>query len=107
MVRTLPFAGTLMDFKESDLLAHAHIIIEAVALSTSVLEGDIEEARFRAQRVASLSRASNFPMITEAAVQVSEHLRPGDDVPVVGLAAAIDALSVCIDQARLFAPLRD
>jgi hypothetical protein len=93
-----------MDFKETDFMAQAQLIVEAVALNVAAQDADLEEAKFRAHLVTALAHTSNLPLVAEAAVRVTEQLQSDGHASATALEAAIEALSVTIDQAQLLAP---
>ncbi|SEV96492.1 hypothetical protein [Luteibacter sp. 329MFSha] len=85
---------------EDVILQHAEIILEAVALSESMLDRDILEARFRARRVHSLAVAAGFPDVAHAALHVVDRLGDIAELPAHGCGEAIEALSIAIDRAQ-------
>jgi hypothetical protein len=86
---------------ESAILQHAEIIVEAVALSQAMLDGDLQEARFRARLIATNADSAGSGDIGRAAGRVVDFLGRGSTAPRPGYGQAIEALSVAIDRAQM------
>ena len=87
---------------EDSVLQHAGIILDAVALSQAVLDGDLAEARFRASLVASHANEAGLAIVEKAAVNVMVILSPAKGLSAVGIGPAIERLSIAIDEAQEF-----
>jgi hypothetical protein len=92
--------GAFMSEGEDSILQHAGIILDAVALSQAVLDGDLAEARFRASLVASHAREARLDAVEKAAVNVMGILTPAKGLAAVGVGPAIERLSIAIDEAQ-------
>jgi hypothetical protein len=82
---------------EESVLALASLVLEAAALSEALLDGDLEEARFRAELVAGLAHTQGLPAIQRAALAVVNRLGNAGDPPRNGYAKAVQDLSVELD----------
>lgn len=94
--------GDFMPEGEDSVLQHAGIILDAVALSQAVLDGDLAEARFRASLVASHANEAGLAIVEKAAVDVMVILSPAKGLSAVGIGPAIERLSIAIDEAQEF-----
>lgn len=56
------------------ILQHAEIIVEAVALSQAMLDGDLQEARFRARLIATKADMAGLGAVGRAAGRVVDRL---------------------------------
>lgn len=88
-----------MTSNEDAVLHHAEIIVEAVALSQAMLDGDLQEARFRARLIATTADIAGLGVVGRAAARVVDLLGRGSMAPRPGYGQAIEALSVAIDRA--------
>jgi len=89
-----------MSEREDEILEHAGIILDAVALSQAVLDGDLAEARFRASLVACHAEDAGMDTVARAAAQVVDVLTPAKGLAAVGIGPAIERLSRAIDRAQ-------
>jgi len=91
-----------MTDNEDAILQHAEIIVEAVALSQAMLDGDVQEARFRARLITTNADIAGLSDVGRAASRVVHLLGRGSMAPRPGYGQAIEALSVAIDRAQTF-----
>jgi hypothetical protein len=85
-----------MPENEDFILHHTEIIVEAVALSQAMLDGDLQEARFRARLIATTADIGGLGDVGRAAGCVVELLGRGSMATRPGYGQAIEALSVAI-----------
>jgi hypothetical protein len=85
---------------ETEILRHAEVTMEALALGQAMLDGDVGEARFRALQVLAKSRWAGLTDVTRAAEAVIDSLGHGPSLPTRGYGQAIEKLSRAIDQAQ-------
>lgn len=88
-----------MTNNEDAILQHAEIIVDAVALGQAMLDGDIQEARFRARLITTNADIARLSDVGRAASRVIDLLGRGSMEPRPGYGQAIEALSVAIDLA--------
>lgn len=81
------------------IYALAEVILDAVALSQAMLDGDLTEARFRAQTIAQHPATLPYPALQGAATDVVEALGQPGEGPRPGYGQAIECLSRAIDEA--------
>lgn len=81
---------------EHRLMLIVELTVEAAAMNDAALAGDLEEARFRAQRIVSRARAETLCAVADAAQEVVSRLgtsgsapRPGYGAAMLGLAQAL------------------
>lgn len=89
-----------MPIDESSVLRLASLIREATALGQAILDADGEEARFRAERVASHASEEGLTAVTHAAMVVIDCLGKGTGPVGHGCGQAFRDLSVALDQAQ-------
>lgn len=89
-----------MSQEEDQILKHAGIILDAVALSRAVLDEDFLEARFRAGLVACHAGMAGLVTVERAAEHVVNVLTPSEGLYAVGIGPAIERLSIAIDCAQ-------
>ncbi|QDE39851.1 hypothetical protein FIV34_11835 [Luteibacter pinisoli] len=77
----------------------APIIQEAVAIIEAVLDGDLDEARFRTCLITTLSLCRDLPDVGHAAGELFGLLGPPGSTPDRRFVAAIRTLSEAIDRA--------
>lgn len=93
-----------MTNNEDAILQHAEIIVDAVALGQAMLDGDLQEARFRARLIATNADIAGLSDVGRAVGRVVDLLGRGSTAPRPGCGQAIEALSVAIDQASSLSP---
>ncbi|MEX1826839.1 hypothetical protein [Luteibacter sp. CQ10] len=84
------------------ILDTAELLVDAVALSQALLDGDVPEGRFRARLIAAKASAMGFDEVRAAADQVIDLLGLPGDRPRPGHAVAVTALSEKIESAAEF-----
>lgn len=89
--------------RDDDLILDtAELLVDAVALSQALLDGDLSEARFRARLIATKAPAIGFDEVHVAAVRVIDRLGTPGGQPLPGYAAAVMELSGKVEQAAAF-----
>jgi hypothetical protein len=84
------------------VLDAAELLIDAVALSEALLDGDLSEARFRARLLATKAPAAGYEQVHVAAAHVVDLLGLPGDRPKAGYARAVMTLSATVEQAAGF-----
>lgn len=83
---------------ETTTLTRAHLALEAAAIGQAMLDGDIEEARFRAHFLRSQADDLGLTDVANAAVRVITFLPPEERIPQRGIGVALlhlcDTLSI-------------
>jgi hypothetical protein len=83
---------------ENALLSRAHLALDASAIGHAILEGDLEEARFRAHFLRNQATDLGLDDVANAALRVITFLPPGESLPQRGIGVSLlhlcDTLSV-------------
>jgi hypothetical protein len=83
---------------EAIILTRAHLALDAAAIGQAMLEGDIEEARFRAHFLRTHAADLGLDDIANAALRVLTFLPAGERMPQRGIGVALlhlcDTLSI-------------
>lgn len=87
---------------EQAILEAAELLIEAVALSEALLEGDLTEARFRAGQLVEKPAVTNNPDLRASAGRVVSLLGAPGCYPLPGYADAVVDLTDRLEQAAAF-----
>lgn len=87
---------------EQAILEAAELLIEAVALSEALLEGDLTEARFRAGHLTEKPGVATNPNLRASAERVVSLLGPPGTHPLPGYADAVVDLTDRLEQAAAF-----
>lgn len=87
---------------EQAVLEAAELLIEAVALSEALLDGDITEARFRAGQLVEKPAVATNPDLRASAGRVVSLLGPPGIHPLPGYADAVVDLTDRLEQAAAF-----
>lgn len=87
---------------EQAILEAAELLIEAVALSEALLEGDLTEARFRAGQLAEKPSVMSNPGLNASASRVVSLLGAPGSEPLPGYADAVVDLTDRLEQAAAF-----
>lgn len=87
-----------MDDREDIALLYAELIAEAQALGGALLDGDADEARFRAALIAGLARTRDLSGISLLADDLEERLTQRRDRPAIGVGASYERLSRALDR---------
>ncbi|SFW28267.1 hypothetical protein [Luteibacter sp. UNCMF366Tsu5.1] len=88
--------------EDDAVLDAADLLLDAVALSEALLDGDLSEARFRARPLATKASAAGYAEVHAAAVQVVDLLGLPGHRPQAGYAAAVVTSSATVEQAAAF-----
>ncbi|WP_156108772.1 MULTISPECIES: hypothetical protein [Luteibacter] len=70
------------------------LVLDAVALNEALLDGDLQESRFRANLIEAVARAGGLPALQKAAQAVINRLGKEGETPKNGYAKAVQDLSV-------------
>jgi hypothetical protein len=83
---------------ENTILTRAHLALDATAIGQAMLEGDIEEARFRAHFLRSQAADLGLDDVANAALRVLTFLPAAERLPQRGIGVALlhlcDTLSI-------------
>lgn len=84
--------------QEGSILDVAVLVLDAAALSEALLDGDLQESRFRANLIEAFARVHDLPAIQKAAHAVVNRLGKTGEMPKNGYAKAVQELSIELDK---------
>lgn len=76
----------------------AELVMDARALSEALLEGDVQESRFRAGLILGNASLLGLSSVHKAALALVDRLGVSGEVPKNGYAKAVQDLSVKLDE---------
>jgi len=83
---------------ENTIVTRAHLALDATAIGQAMLEGDMEEARFRAHFLRTQAADLGLDEVAHAALRVLTFLPAGERLPQRGIGVALlrlcDTLSI-------------
>jgi hypothetical protein len=85
--------------REDSVLDVAGLVLDATALSEALLDGDLQESRFRADAIAGNAYRLGMSAVHTAALAVVNRLGSDGDPPKNGYAKAVHDLSLELDDA--------
>lgn len=91
-------ANTMATIDENTVITRAHLALDAAAIGQAMLDGDMEEARFRAHFLRSQAVDLGLDEVANAALRVITFLPPEERSPQRGIGLALlhlcDTLSI-------------